>query len=147
MRRSLALSVSVPLVVIRLTHGRSLSLSATRVKDKKGLMALLGSQLSQPPSIGPSVVLSPLSNHLFVSCRRVLAVVVDSRGGQGGLRSARVSPSASSTRTPPPSGRFGGGGLKAGLPRPSRGPGARAAAEAAESSSNKVGCIYFRRRD
>ena len=79
---------------------------------------------------------------VFFLCRRVLAVVGDSRGGRGGLRLARVSPSASSTKTPPPSEHSGGErGRKEGpLPGP------EAAAVGVESSnSNKVGCIYFRR--
>ena len=80
---------------------------------------------------------------VFFLCRRVLAVVGDSRGGRGGLRLARVSPSASSTKTPPPSEHSGGErGRKEGPLPPPVGP----EAVAVESSnSNKVGCIYFRR--
>ena len=80
---------------------------------------------------------------VFFLCRRVLAVVGDSRGGRGGLRLARVSPSASSTKTPPRSGHSGGGqGRKEGPPPLPVG----AEAVGVESSnSNKVGCIYFRR--
>ena len=73
------------------------------------------------------------------SCRRVLAVG-GSRGGLRGLRSDRGSPSASSIRTPPPSGHFGGGELKEGPPR-RRVQGAAAAAP--ESSSRKVSTVFI----